>query len=97
MKAKYSVDVTVEEVKFSKEEKDSQKAGQLSGGDSIRVSGEGKDAIYSANRTVNNEVMNLEEGSYILTYKNGYQEVISADEAKENLVIAKASEKKEGK
>lgn len=94
MKAKYSVDVTVEEVKFSKEEKASQKGGQLSGGDSIRMSGEGKEAVYSKNCVVGTEVMNLEEGSYIVTFLDGKQTVLSAEQAKEQLTISKEPEAK---
>lgn len=90
MKAKYSQDVTVEEVKFSDEEKKRLKAGEVAFGSSARIDGSGDDATFSAHHSINTEVINVPEGSYIVTFPDGRKKVLSAEEAKESLVISKS-------
>lgn len=95
MKAKYTVDVTVEEVKFTDAEKEKLKSGEVAFGSSARISGDGKDATFSTNKTINNELQNVEEGSFIVTFPDGSQKLLSADEAKEKLAVSKKKDEAE--
>ncbi|MEJ7913680.1 MAG: hypothetical protein WKF70_11040 [Chitinophagaceae bacterium] len=92
MKGIYQEEVSVEKVEFSKEDKKRLKDGEVAFGESFRMAKAGKETSFYTHRSVNNQSERVEEGQYIVTFKNGSQKLMTEAEFKEQVTPSKAKE-----